>query len=133
MSVDEEFISEGQLENLQKKGISDDGIEINPEYMTDEDVLLNFEVKREITIPVTVRVHKDHKSHFDMMSYFYSDELDEYLSECSDDFIENSEEFYRFVGVEEENDHFLHYICCDGTFYKPFSETDYEHFSELLN
>ena len=108
---------------LREKGVSDDGFYINPKYMTEEDELVIIEVKKVITDSFEVRVHKDHKGHFNVEDYMNSEEVWSYW-ECSPphELINGSLEYRRVekrdLSSEKDRD-FFHYVCCDGVFYKP--------------
>ena len=69
-----DFCEEWYEKHLKDEGISNDGIYINPEYMTDEDVIMEIEVKKEISHIFEVRVHKDHKNCFDVEEYLSGEE-----------------------------------------------------------
>ena len=133
-------------EYLKEEGISNDGYSINDDYMTDEDVIMIIEVKKEISIPFEVRVHKDHKNHFDVEEYLSSDEVESYWEQFQQyELLEMSNDYHRVVETKEVSgdkvkDDFQHYVCCDGTFYPHFGETksvdeevNVEETPELLN
>ena len=128
-----------EKEYLKEEGISNDGVEINPDYMTDEDVIFRLEVKKEITIPVDIRVHKDHKEHFDVSHFIHSDEIQEYIN-CvpPHELLDESTEYHRVVCChkitgDKVKDDFYQYVCCDGTFYSRPVDEEVVEIPKLLN
>jgi hypothetical protein len=126
--TEEGFCVECYEEYLKEEGISNDGFYINDDYMTDEDEIMIIEVKKEISIPFEVRVHKDHKNHFDVEEYLSSYEVKSYLEHIPPhELINDSNEYHRVVETknvsgDKVKDDFQHYVCCEGTFY-PEEET----------
>jgi hypothetical protein len=129
-----EFCGECYERHLKEDGISNDGFSINPEYMTDEDVIMEIEVKKEITQIFEVRVHKDHKYQFDVGEYLSSYEVESFWENLSlQEMINQVPEYHRVVDTKKvkhimsgdyerkdngrKKDYFFHYVCDDGIFY----------------
>ena len=126
---DDEFCYECYKKDLKEKGVSNEGFWINPDYMTDEDEIVNIEVKKEISMIFRVRVHKDHKEHFDVEEYLYGDEMDDFWMDTDPyELIDSSTEYWRVIDTQKVSgdkvkDDFFHYESCDGLFYPPFDES----------
>ena len=125
-------------EYLKEEGISNDGYSINPDYMTDEDVIMEIELKKEISQIFEVRVHKDHKDHFNIEEYLSCEEVQSFLRDYpSHELFDNSLDYHRVVDTKKvkhimsgdyerkdngrKKDYFFHYVCDDGIFYKKIS------------
>ena len=127
--TEDEFCGECYEKYLKDEGVSNDGFWINPDYMTDEDEFVNIEVKKEISMTFRVRVHKDHKEHFDFDEYVNGYEIEEFWMDTDPyELIDGSTEYWRVIDTQKVSgdkvkDDFFHYVCCDGTFHPPFDET----------
>ena len=126
---EDDFCFECDKKHLKDKGVSNEGFWINPDYMTDEDEIVNIEVKKEISVTFRVRVHKDHKEHFDVDEYVNGDEIDGFWMDTDPfELIDGSTEYWRVIDTQKVSgdkvkDDFFHYECCDGLFYPPFDKS----------
>jgi len=128
---DTDFCGECYERHLKEEGISNDGYTLNSSYMTDEDVIVNIEVKKEITETFEVRVHKDHIHNFDVDEYLSSFDIEQYWENTSpQELIDGSTEYHRVVDTQKvsgDNDLFYNYVCSAGTFirdiFSPEKET----------
>ena len=106
-----------------------DGFYINPDYMTDEDEIVNIEVKKEICMTFRVRVHKEHKEYFDLDEYVNGEEINLFWNDTDPiELFLSSTDHSRVVDTQKVSgdkvkDDFFHYESCDGLFYPPFDES----------
>ena len=129
---DDEFCIECYKKHLKEKGVSNEGFWINPDYMTDEDVIIRLEVKREVIQHFDVRVHKDHKEHFNIEEYLKSEEIVGYWKNIPPhELIDDAPEYHRVEEIEKPTgdkvkDDFSHYVCDEGIFYENISSPEEE-------
>ncbi len=84
---------------------------------TPEDVIMEIEVKKELSHTFVVRVHKDHIEHFDVEDYLGGKDLDDYWGNSN-----MEEKEYHRIGstklVSGLFDYFYDYVCSEGSFDK---------------
>jgi len=123
--------TECELEYHRVKGISDNGENINPDYMTDEDQIIEVKISKLVEMSVPVRVHKDTKS-FNLDKFVFTGfiqgicwDLD---SEWFKDRFEETEQRYEVVerrklsGSPHKDEHNC-YVYEDQMFFPPTEDT----------
>ena len=126
-SDDDDFTDYRVMEDeyYKVKGVSDDGMYINPDFVTDEDQIVKLKVYKIVEHHIDVRVHKDIKR-FNVDEFVDREEIQnvhwdyEYLKHG--EFLENSEQHIEVldshkVNGKEDPDSRDYYVCDDGVFY----------------
>jgi len=92
--------TECELEYQRVKGISNDGECINPDYMTDEDQIIEVKISKLVEMSIPVRVHKDTKS-FNLDKFVFTSFIQSICwdldSEWFKDQFEDTEQRYEVV------------------------------------
>jgi len=118
--------TECELEYHRVKGISNNGDDINPDYMSDEDQIVEVKISKLVECVVPVRVHKDTKS-FNLDKFVFTGLIQDVCWDFDYGFKERLEETgQRYEVVERRKlsgsphkDFYHYYICDDQLFFPP--------------
>ena len=121
-----EYCKECYDKYLQEKGVSNDGYNINPEYVKDEDQIIHLKYFRMIQDDISLVVPKEYYED----GFSLEDYVNNFLSEDPfwEDHIRESKIHFEVDNThpigECDYPHFVHYVSEDGLFWNhPHEET----------